>query len=738
MVSSPSLQHAFAAQPLVIRFNEEKPKVFKLSRRSSRAVMTLAMAPTLALAGLNVPAYAAEADQVSLNIIGVTDFHGHLSQAKDRKGEISEPGAAVMACYVNKERKENPNTSFVSAGDNIGGSPFESSILKDKPTLDALNAMELEASAVGNHEFDKGWSDLKDRVGVDGDKLAKFPYLGANVKGSDMAPSTVIEKGGVKIGYVGTITADTPNLVSPDGIQGLSFSEPVAATNAEAKRLKESGEADVVIGLVHEGMDNTKFSEDVDAVIAGHTHVLRKLDGKPVLVQPANYGMDLADIDIVYDKAAKKVVSVTAENRSAKDMMDVCGDTPDEDVAKIVSAAKDSAKTEGEKVVTTLKNDFYRGANSDGESGGNRGTESSLNSMIADATLYGVNKLTDLKADLGVMNAGGVRADLASGDVTYAEAFAVQPFGNSLGVVEITGEQLKQALEQQWKPGGERAMLALGLSKNVQYAYDPDAEQGKRITYVSVNGKPLDPSKKYRVAGSSFLLNGGDSFDAFKGGKFQDAGQMDIDVFNRYLKDNKDIAVRPNQTSVGVQLSGAAVDEAQISDEALRGNVLAPTKDVTVNLSSLAYTGKEKKPTTATAKFLRCEGEKAITVGEASANTDNTITDGLDETGKAKVNLTVPEEAAFLQITTDAGSKLNYPISVEGRLDVDRGCGATSDENSGAEGSLSGSSTGGIIGAILGILALIIGGATAIAWVQNNGGVPTHVLPKWARDLLKI
>lgn len=738
MVSSPSLQHAFVAQPLVIRFNEEKPKVFKLSRRSSRAVMTLAMAPTLALAGLNVPAYAAEADQVSLNIIGVTDFHGHLSQAKDRKGEIIEPGAAVMACYVNKEREGNPNTSFVSAGDNIGGSPFESSILKDKPTLDALNAMGLEASAVGNHEFDKGWSDLKDRVGVNGDKDAKFPYLGANVKGSDMAPSTVIEKGGVKIGYVGTITADTPNLVSPDGIQGLSFSEPVAATNAEAKRLKESGEADVVIGLVHEGMDNTKFSQDVDAVIAGHTHVLRKLDGKPVLVQPANYGMDLADIDIVYDKAAKKVVSVTAENRSAKDMMDVCGDTPDEDVAKIVSAAKESAKTEGEKVVTTLKNDFYRGANSDGESGGNRGTESSLNSMIADATLYGVNKLTDLKADLGVMNAGGVRADLASGDVTYAEAFAVQPFGNSLGVVEITGEQLKQALEQQWKPGGERAMLALGLSKNVQYAYDPDAEQGKRITYVSVNGKPLDPSKKYRVAGSSFLLNGGDSFDAFKGGKFQDAGQMDIDVFNRYLKDNKDIAVRPNQTSVGVKLSGAAVEEAKATDKALNSSVLAPKKDVTVNLSSLSYTGKEEKPTTATAKFLRCEGKKAVTVGEASAEMDNTVTDGLDETGKATVNLTVPEEAAFLQITTDAGSELNYPISVEGKLDVDRGCGATSDENTGAEGSLSGSSTGGIIGAILGILALIIGGATAIAWVQNNGGVPTHILPKWARDLLKI
>ena len=266
----------------------------------------------------------------------------------------------------------------------------------------------------------------------------------------------------------------------------------------------------------------------------------------------------------------------------------------------------------------------------------------------------------------------------------------------------------------------------------------PDAEQGKRISYVTIDGKPLDPTKTYRVAGSSFLLTGGDGFDSFAKGKFQDAGQIDVDVFNRYLKDNSDISIRPNQTSVGVQLSGAGVDEAQVTDEALRGTILAPNKDVTVNLSSLSYTGPEAKPKTATAKFLRCEGEKAITVGEASEDMDNTITDSRDETGKATVNLTVPEEAAFLQITTDAGSKLNYPISVEGKLDVDRGCGATSDEKPGAEGSLSGSSTGGIMGAVLGILAVIIGGATAIVWVQNHGGIPTHILPKWARDLLHI
>ena len=173
-----------------------------------------------------------------------------------------------------------------------------------------------------------------------------------------------------------------------------------------------------------------------------------------------------------------------------------------------------------------------------------------------------------------------------------------------------------------------------------------------------------------------------------------------------------------------------------MTDEALRGTVLAPNKDVTVKLSSLSYTGPEAKPKTATAKFLRCEGEKAITVGEASDDMDNTITDSHDETGKATVNLTVPEEAAFLQITTDAGSKLNYPISVEGKLEVERGCGTDQQKQPGADGSLSGSSKGGVIAAVIGVLAVIIGGATAISWVQKNGGIPANIVPQWARDML--
>ena len=205
-----------------------------MSRKLSRAALALVVTPSVAFTSLSVPAYAAEVDQVSLNILGVTDFHGHIQQKTSKSGAVTEIGAGALACFLDKERQANPNTSFVSAGDNIGGSPFESSILKDKPTVEVLNAMGLEASAVGNHELDKGWDDLNGRVGVDGSKLAKFPYLAANMKGVQVAPSRIVEKDGVKIAYIGAITDTTNQLVSPAGIPGITFSKPIEAVNAEA------------------------------------------------------------------------------------------------------------------------------------------------------------------------------------------------------------------------------------------------------------------------------------------------------------------------------------------------------------------------------------------------------------------------------------------------------------------------------------------------------------------------
>lgn len=721
-----------------------------MSRRLSRAALALVITPTLAMPGFAVPASAAEADQTTINILGITDFHGHISQTKGRDGSVAEIGANALSCYIDNERVANPNTSFVSAGDNIGGSAFESSILQDKPTIEVLNAMGLDASAVGNHELDKGWNDLNGRVGVHGDKLAKFPYLSANMQGADIAPTTIVERDGVRIAYVGAITDTTNTLVSPAGIPGITFSEPIAAVNAQAAALKNDGKADVVIGLVHEGVEPTGFTKDVDAVIAGHTHKQRNEPGQPPVVQPGNYGNALADIDVVYDKADKKVVSVTTANHTAAEMAAACGDKANPEVARIVSAAKQAAEAEGQKVVATLSNDFYRGSNVTGGSGSNRGTESTLNSLLADATLESVNAGTDLNAEIGVMNAGGVRADLEKGDVTFSEAYAVQPFNNTLATVDITGAEFTKVLEQQWRESnGGRPTLILGLSKNVQYSYDPTAPIGSKVTAVYVNGQPIDPAKTYRVAGSTFLLNEGDGYTGFNtasgANTIRDTGIVDVDAFNQYLAANGDVQPRTDQTSVGVTF--------RQGDATVAATELPGGQKVTVDLSSLSYTTPgEPQAKTATVEFGTPQagagnaGDAVTWTEPVSAPVDNTITDNNNETGQAHLEATVPAGASLIRVRTDSGTDFTMPIKVTGGTGEGNGNG---DNNPGG-GTGSTGSTGSINWDVIGssqspdqarqtVWNLLFGGAlSAIAalglftWARDHG-----FLPAWLQRMIQ-
>lgn len=713
-----------------------------MSFKLSRAALALVLTPSVAVSALSVPAQAAESNQVNLNILGVTDFHGHISQKTDKKtGALQEIGAGALACFLNKERQANPNTSFVSAGDNIGGSPFESSILKDQPTIEALNAMKLEASAVGNHELDKGWNDLEGRVGVNAKKLAKFPYLAANMSGVQIAPSTVVEKDGVKIAYIGSITDTTSQLVSPAGIKGITFANPVESVNAEAARLKKEGKADVVIGLVHEGVTSAGFSQDIDAVIAGHTHQERNLKGKPPVIQPENYGMLLADIDVTFDKSAKKVVGVETTNRTAAEMQKACNGEQDPQVEKIVAAAQNSAKEEGSKVVTTVANSFYRGSNTSGVSGSNRGTESTLNSLLADATVESVNNSTNYKADIGVMNAGGVREDLKQGNVTFSDSYAVQPFNNTLGVVDITGAQFKQVLEQQWREDAtkdERPVLILGLSKNVEYTYDPEAKIGSRITSVTINGKPLDPSKKYRIAGSNFLLAEGDGYTGFnthEGGanKIQDTGLVDVDAFNQYLVANKNLGARSDQTSVGVHFVDA--DPAN----------LVAGQNTKLKLSSLSYTTKgEPQAKTVEVSYGYRDGEQLKWTEPVKGDVDNAITDNNNETGKATIEAKVPANGELLRVKTDIGTEQLMPINNKPENGKAPGAHNGSENSStgskpgtpGQQGSSTSSSTTqqrGFWAFFFGGVLSALAGAGLLAWAYDSGLIPKWLIPAWLK-----
>ncbi len=501
---------------------------------------------------------------VELQLLSINDFHGRLESPATVGGQ-PVGGAAQLAGLVDQLRTQNPNTAFVSAGDNIGASTFISAIDDDNPTIDALNAMGLLASAVGNHEFDKGIADLTGRV----TDRADFPLLGANVyRGDDrvLPAYSVSDVGGVDVGFIGVVTEQTGSLVSPDGIAGLTFRDPVAEANRVAAQLKDgdpaNGEADVVVLLTHEGaatenIDSaeelandpvfgkfTRVDATIDAIFSGHTHQpyafevpVPGTDKLRPVVQAEDYGKRLGKVTLTYDPESDSVTDVDAS------LVDVVGAPQNPAIAEIVAAAKVRAEELGKQKLGEITADIRR-AYTDGNE--DRGKESALGNFIADVQLAGTADAGRGGAQIAFMNPGGLRADLlyrTDGTVTYADAFAVQPFANDVVTKTYTGAQLKQVLEQQWQPAGaSRPVLWLGVSKGFSYTYDPTAAQGSRITSMKLNGTAIDPAGSYRVTVNSFLASGGDNFTTLgQGTDRTTTGDNDLTMLVNYFAANTPI-----------------------------------------------------------------------------------------------------------------------------------------------------------------------------------------------------
>ena len=201
----------------------------------------------------------------TIDVFAFNDFHGRVE------------GAAALFTPVEAARTANGDDGvlLISSGDNIGGSTFVSMSQDDVPTLDVLKAIEVDSVTVGNHEFDKGWSDLKDRVIPQMDGMA---FLGANVYTAGtttVAPglkaSTIVQKGGLDIAIVGAVTGDLATLVSPDGISALTIGDPVAAVNREVAALKANPDVDVIIASFHEGAPDG--NQTIDQNIAEATTI---------------------------------------------------------------------------------------------------------------------------------------------------------------------------------------------------------------------------------------------------------------------------------------------------------------------------------------------------------------------------------------------------------------------------------------------------------------------------------
>lgn len=570
----------------------------------------VALTPAVALADpAPDPASNTASSTVTLDLYNLTDIHGHIEQVT-RKGVVQEAGLPAMNCYLKAARATNPNSSFTLLGDNIGASPYTSGALKDNPTIAALNTMSPIASTIGNHELDMGQGVFKQRV--DGSNPAEyvpiaFPYLGANIEGMGTWNNHGVESpylgdykiwvspSGVKVAFIGAIAEDVPYKLSPGTTEGLTFTDPIKKINTLAQQIKSSGEAEIVIAMLDDDVKNNypKVGPHVDGIMGGDTHVPYEFDHvdsaetltsqNPLLagVASGSYTDNLGLIRIAYDTATRRVVSADTQLIQASKVAE-CGVDPA--TQAVVDQAVADSKDAGNRVVGNgYTSSFFRGVftkpSGETDPGSNRGIESSLGDFVADAMKETITTRDGTPVDIGIINAGGLRADLvpnADGTITYAQSYAVMPFSNELGYVTLTGADFKEALEQQWKTNlnsqNSRPMLKLGISSNVRYTYDPNLPFGSRITSVTVNGQPLDPAKTYTVGSVTFLLAGGDSFDALtKGGPANVSGNLDRDKFNEYLGAHSGATPRSVKSSIGVTLPSTPVKDGTTVDIALRG-----------------------------------------------------------------------------------------------------------------------------------------------------------------------
>jgi 5'-nucleotidase len=637
--------------------------------------VALASGPLAAL-----PASAAPEDVVAINLLNINDFHGRI-----------DTNTVQLAGTIERLRAEagEANTLFLSAGDNIGASLFASSSQNDEPTLDVLNALDLAASAVGNHEFDQGFDDLTGRV----TESANWPYLGANVY---LAGTTdpaldeyaIFQVDDARVAVVGAVTELTPSLVSPDGIAGLEFGDPVEAVNRVVAELVAGDLADVIVAEYHEGVAPTEggaaptapdsldivteTSADVDAIFTGHTHAQyvrnAQIPGaaagetRPIL-QTGEYGANVGQIVLNYDTATDEVVDYVAQNVARPTLEDDVLAEADAalvaqyprvaEVKTLVDAALAEAAVLGNVPVGEVTADITRAYAGDSE---DRGAESSLGNLVANALLSSLADPAVGGAEIGVVNPGGLRADLTyasspggegDGVLTYAEANAVLPFVNNLWTKTLTGAQFKTVLEQQWQtdaagvPPSSRPILRLGLSNNVSYTYDDTRAQGDRITSITVDGTPIDLERGYRIGSFNFLLQGGDNFREFTNGtELRDSGLVDRDAWVDYLAANSPIA--------------PAFDRRSVSVTGLPAEPLAPgaTASVTVSPLDLASRGG----TASTEVSAAFEGSAAVPVVSPVV------------AGSAAVAFTVPDDvlgAATLVITAnESGTVVRVPLTI--------------------------------------------------------------------------
>jgi 5'-nucleotidase len=519
--------------------------------------------PTPAPPAPVTPPAPAPTEPVHLTLVGTNDFHGwvmpHRTTLPDGQ-KLEEGGAALFASYVARLREANPGGVLLVDGGDLFQGTLASNLGEGAIVVDVYNLLGYTAVAIGNHEFDYGpvgpgpvatrpdedpLGALKARVAQ-----ARFPFLSANVREKDGSHpawlgndgTTVVTVKGVKVGLLGLSTLQTPQTTNPANVASLRFESLADAAKEAAKSLREQG-AEVVVAVAHAGGKCTDLANPrdtsgcvrddgeiyavldalpkgaVDAVVAGHTHqVMGHFFGDVPVIETTGLSRSFGVVDLYVDPVTHRVLPDrtriqaaipvcgavdatrnTCDARVLRDAKDVrlvpatfMGKpvTPDANVEALVAPAEARVEVEQRRPVgveTQARMPLvYEG-------------ESALGNLIADA----MREMA--RSDAAVMNAGGIRAELPQGPLTFGKLYEVLPFDNTLAVLDLSADELRRFLALAY--GGRKGVFAVsGLEVTLGACPGPERFQGVTLP----GGKPLKAKGTYRVAVPDFLLRGGD------------------------------------------------------------------------------------------------------------------------------------------------------------------------------------------------------------------------------------
>ena len=466
-----------------------------------------------------------------VRIVHTNDFHGRL--LPQQVGGRAAGGSAVLAAHFDSAAARFGGPTLVlSAGDDMQGTAI-SNLSWGRATIAAHNASGYDAAALGNHEFDWGQDTLVARV-----RESRFPWLAANVfvAGTRRQPEWVrpwvmIERGGVRTAVIGIALRTTPEVVLAGRTAGLEFGAEAPAIDQAAREARAAG-ADFVVVTAHVGATCEQsgsapaepssqcrgevlemadaLTEPVDLIVGGHTHrrVLTEEDSIPI-VEAASYSTAYSVTDL--ERRGGRTVVTTREVRTpfADEV------SPDTQVARVVAEWERNVRPMTERVVATLAQPMER-----------EGSEYALGNLLADA----IRRQTGAQASL--VNNGSIRRPLPAGPVGWGVLYELQPFANALVTVQVTGAQLRQALENALASGSPDAHIS-GLAVR----YDPAAPQGRRVREVRLDGGAVvDDDDVVTVGLSEFVATGGDRYTSFAQGRMARTEMVDLDALIAYLQ----------------------------------------------------------------------------------------------------------------------------------------------------------------------------------------------------------